>query len=619
MSDTSSKAAGWYDATQVLTPARPRLTFDLDVDVCVIGAGLAGLTAAREVAQRGWSVAVLEAGRVANAASGRNTGFVLPGFADDLDAMIERIGLDHTRQLWALSEDGVDYVRRTIEETAMPGVDPVPGWLHVSKTDNADDLRGEVERLRWIGADVEFWPVAQVREQLVNKRYFNAIHYRRAFHIHPLNYALGLASLAEAAGARIFAQTPAIAIDAAGVRKRIDTPDGRVRAAQVVLAGNVDLGALMPKLSATLLPVHTYVMVTEPLGPQLRDLIRYRGAVSDTNRADNHYRIVGDAGEERLQWSGRMRAWAADPRWTKRGLVADIRRNFPALGPVEVAHIWRGTLGRTIHRMPQIGEIERGVWLASGFGGHGLNTTAMAGDLIARGIVDGDQTWRLFAPYELVWAGGTLGSILAQSVYWWSRPFERMAQSLSRYRERAWIRRQAKQATRQAQQAARRAQQETRERSQQEAREQARLALAMPPPEPVPAAVAEVAAQSTPPAAVGAAMAPADIATPELAVPDTALPDPAAPASAPVETVPARVLPSQPEPAAESVPGGGDQPPRLDNGSSKEAASGSSKAVKRAVKSSPNRASAKPRKPRKPRQSRKPKTPLDSPPGVEPG
>jgi hypothetical protein len=109
---------------------------------------------------------------------------------------------------------------------------------------------------------------------------------------------------------------------------------------------------------------------------------------------------------------------------------------------IEIAHLWRGTLGRTIHRMPQVGEIERGVWLASGFGGHGLNTSAMGGDLVARGLVDNDQTWRLFAPYELVWAGGLLGSVLAQAIYWGSRPIERVGQGLARYRERARNRRQ---------------------------------------------------------------------------------------------------------------------------------------------------------------------------------
>ncbi len=447
MSEGETTAAGWYEATRVASPERARLNFDLDVDVCVIGAGLAGLTVAREVAQRGWSVAVLEANRVAWAASGRNTGFVLPGFGEHIDELVERVGLDHTKQLWGLSERGLDYVRFTIEDTGMPGVDPVPGWLQISKTDNGEDISAYVERLRWIGADVEAWPTERVREQLASRRYFNAVHFRRAFHIHPYNYALGLAALAEKAGARIFEETPAVSLDPAGVRKRIGTPNARVRAAHVVLAGNIHLGALMPRLAATLLPVTTFVLVTEPIGPVLHEVVRYRGAVSDTQRADNHYRIVG---ENRLQWSGRMRAWEADPRWVARGLIADIRRTFPELGKVAIAHLWRGTLGRTIHRMPQIGEIEPGLWLASGFGGHGLNTTAMGGELVARGIVEADQTWRLFAPYELVWAGGLLGSVLAQGIYWGSRPIERIEHGLARYREQARARKRARQAARNA-------------------------------------------------------------------------------------------------------------------------------------------------------------------------
>lgn len=424
--------ANWHETTWVPSRERSRLNFDLDVDVCVVGGGLAGLTVAYEVAKRGWSVAVLEAKRVGWAASGLNTGFVLPGHAEDVADMVERVGLDRTKELWALSEQGVDYVRRMIEQTGMPGVDPVPGWLYVSKTDNSAALRAQVETLRWIGAQAEFWPKERVREVLPNPRYFDATHVPNAFHIHPLNYTLGLAAVAEAAGARIFEETPATAIDPAGVRKRIDTPQGRVRADTVVLAGNVHLGPLMPQIAETLMPVSTFVLVTEPIA-NLHDVIRWRGAVSDGDRADNHYRIVGG---DRLQWSGRMRVWEADPRRFARALLRDIKRNFPALETVEAASVWRGTLGRTVHRMPQIGELERGLWLASGFGGHGLNTTAMAGELLARGIVDADQTWRLFAPYELVWAGGRLGRALVQTAYWVRNAGDAAAQAMSRRRER---------------------------------------------------------------------------------------------------------------------------------------------------------------------------------------
>jgi len=445
MSETEDVGPSWYAASAVEAPARPALNFDLDVDVCIVGAGLAGLTAAREIARRGWSVAVLESRRVGWAASGRNTGFVLPGFGEDLERIIERIGLDHAKQLWMLSEAGLDYVRRTIVETQMPGVTPIDGWLNVSKTDNQAGVFSFVERLRWLGANVEAWPTERVREVLPSRHYFQAAHYPDAFHIHPLNYTLGLARAAEAAGARIFENTQAIEIDPAGVRKRVVTNGARVRSPHVVLAGNLHVGGLVPRLAATLIPLTTYVLVTEPLGDKLREVVRTRGAVSDTTRADNHYRIVDG---DRLMWAGRVTTWESDPRWWVNGLARDIRRVFPDLGEVKIAHSWRGSLGLSIHRMPQIGEVQRGLWVTSGFGGHGLNTTAMAGELVARGIVENDQTWRAFAPYELVWAGGVLGRAAVQGLYWGRRPLQQLAHGYSRYREESRRRAAAKRAAR---------------------------------------------------------------------------------------------------------------------------------------------------------------------------
>lgn len=437
MSEPDEGHSNWYQATQVAAPQRQRLTFELDADVCVVGAGLAGLTLAREVARRGWSVVVLEAAQVGWAASGRNTGFVLPGFSEGIDDIIERIGLDHAKQLWQLSQGGVDYVRAAIADEAMPGVDPVDGWLHVSKSDAGRQTEAQVERLRWLGADVEFWAVERVRGVLPSDRYFSAAHFPRAFHIHPLNYILGLAAAAEKAGVRIFEDTPAVSIDPAGVRKRVQTPAAMVRATHVVLAGNVHLDSLMPRLAATLIPLNTYVMVTEPI-PALQETIRTRGAVSDTDRADNHYRIVGgdDPAAQRLMWSGHVTLNEIAPRKFARSLAASVTRIFPNLGEVKAAHVWSGTFGRTLHRMPQIGEIQPGLWVASGFSGHGINNTAMAGELIARGIVEKDDTWRLFAPYELVWAGGKAGRYVAKALYLGRRQKTLVQEALARERSR---------------------------------------------------------------------------------------------------------------------------------------------------------------------------------------
>jgi gamma-glutamylputrescine oxidase len=417
--DQSGYAPSWYTATAMPAPERAPLAADLDVDVCVVGAGLAGLTTAREIARSGWSVAVVEAGRIAWNASGQNCGFVLPGFGAGIHSIVERVGLDRARELWALSEAGLEYVRATVDETGMPGVEPVDGWLNVSKVDDADRV---IATLRLLGqglrAEVEGWASDRVRDVLKSDRYFNAIHFPRAFHLHPLNYALGLASAAEQAGARIYEHTPAMAIDPAGVRKRIETPHGRLRATHVVLAGNVHIGKLMPRVAATLLPIWTYLATTAPLGRRLHDAITYAGAVSDGERADNHYRIVDG---DRLLVSGRATMWESDPKRFAGELAADIARLYPQLGAVEIEHRWSGVLGRTIHGMPQIGELSPGIWLASGFGGHGFNTTAMAGNLIAHAIVDGDETWRLFVPFELIWAGGLTGRVAAQVGYWWSR------------------------------------------------------------------------------------------------------------------------------------------------------------------------------------------------------
>src|SRR5690348_14679904 len=148
-----------YAATAMAAPERSRLVYDLDVDACVIGGGLAGLTAARELARRGWSVALLEASRVAWSASGRNAGVVAPGFSERLDLIIERIGLERTRALWILAAGGVDYVRSTIRETQMAGVHPVDGWLVVQRIDNPERLFGEAELITGkLGSEVEVWP-----------------------------------------------------------------------------------------------------------------------------------------------------------------------------------------------------------------------------------------------------------------------------------------------------------------------------------------------------------------------------------------------------------------------------------------------------------------------------
>src|SRR5688572_18658258 len=153
----------WYAATMVAVPERTALSRDIDVDVCVVGAGLAGLTVAREAARRGWTVAVLDANSVASGASGRNAGFVSPGFAERIGAIVDRVGLPRARELWDLSDEGAEYIRAAVAD--MPGVNLRDGRLSVRRIDDAEAVIEHAAMLKVdFGADVEAWPTDQVRE-----------------------------------------------------------------------------------------------------------------------------------------------------------------------------------------------------------------------------------------------------------------------------------------------------------------------------------------------------------------------------------------------------------------------------------------------------------------------
>jgi glycine/D-amino acid oxidase-like deaminating enzyme len=424
-------------------PERARLSFDLDVDIAVVGAGLAGLTVAREAARLGASVAVLEGRHVGWNASGHQLGTVMPGYGVPLGDLIARIGFEDTSELWALSREGADYVRATATEELIPGIGMSEGALEVSNVEAGDQL---IARLQMLGEDfgteVEGWQVDRVRATLGTDHYFHGVYYPNAFQIDGRKYVHGLAALARRAGARIFEDTPVVSIDPSGIRKRIVTPSARLRASHIVLAGNVHLGAPLRRLSETLLPVWRYAAVTAPLGERLAETIAFQGSVTDSDGID-HFRVV-DGG--RLMWASPETTWAASPARFGPAIARRIRTIFPRLGRVEIAEVWGGAIGLTVHGMPQIGQLRKGLWVASGFGRQGLNTTAMAGQLIARSILWGDERWRLFSPFELVWAGGATGRIAGYAIGMWERGSAAAAGALARHRERARIKERIREA-----------------------------------------------------------------------------------------------------------------------------------------------------------------------------
>ena len=421
----------FYAATAVPSAPRQRLMQDIDTGVCIVGGGFAGLWTARAFARRGYDVAVLEAGTVAGQASGRNGGLVSAGYAARLSRIVERVGFEQAKALYALSRQGMDIVGAALAE-GIPGVDPVPGRLNVQRFDDLEGARRQADFLgEHFGHEMLLWPTERVRETLKTERYYQALHDADAFSVHPLNLALALAAEIEARGGRIFEQTRATGADLEGVRKWIETPNGRVRSQDVVFCGSAFIGAGFPMLARAILPVSTYMCATEPIPEKLQENIRYTGAVADTRRAGDYYRAAGD----RLLWGGRISTRAGTPRRLKKKLARDIARVYPALKGVGIEYAWSGVMGYAIHSMPQIGMLRPGAWVASGFGGHGLNTTAMAGELISTAIIDHDERWRQFIPFGLVWAGGALGRRTTQFVYWGMKAGDKYDEAKSKFKE----------------------------------------------------------------------------------------------------------------------------------------------------------------------------------------
>lgn len=422
----------YYAATSVPRSPRPRLVQDIDAGVCIVGGGLAGLWIGRALARRGYEVVVLEAGTVAGQASGRNGGFVSAGFAERLSRIVDRVGLVQAKLLYALSRRGMDIIGDMLAD-GTPGLDPMPGRLNVRRYDDADGARREADFLgEHFGHEMLVWPTERMRETLKTERYYQALHDADAFSIHPLNLALALAAEIEERGGRIFEQTIATGADLEGVRKWVATESGRVRAQEVVFCGSAFIGDGFPQLARAILPVSTYVGVTKPMPEQLKAAIGYAGGIADTRRAGDYYRVIGD----RLLWGGRISTRIGTPRRLGRRIARDIARVYPSLKDVEIEQAWSGVMGYAIHRMPQIGMLRPGAWVASGFGGHGLNTTAMAGELISTAIIDHDERWRQFIPFGLVWAGGGIGRPTTQFIYWGMQIRDKLDETYAKLKER---------------------------------------------------------------------------------------------------------------------------------------------------------------------------------------
>lgn len=420
----------WYAATRDSAPARAPLAGTVEAEVAIVGGGFAGLHLARLLAQQGRSVALLERHRIGWGASGRNGGFVSAGFAESSSVLLRRLGHEPARALYQASQAGVQLVEDSLRELQRPDLLMGRGQLTCCRSAQAPSFADEVHALSAaLGAHFEPWTNTQLHGVLRSARYHEAIHDPQAFQIHPLNFSLALAADVATRGGRVFEASPAGAVRREGGGWVVEAASGQVRARHVVLAGNADLGPLHGRLQRAVLPVATYVAVTEPLGPALKALVSWPGAITDTRRACDYFRVVDGS---RLLWGGRITTDTREPR----GLRAFMRRHilavFPELGEVRIAHAWPGIMGYALHKMPFIGQLEPGLWVSSAYGGHGVGQTATGALLLARAITAGDDEWRRFEAFPLRWTGGPLGRAGTQAAYWWMQARDRWDEARSR-------------------------------------------------------------------------------------------------------------------------------------------------------------------------------------------
>jgi gamma-glutamylputrescine oxidase len=417
----------YYSRTLAAGSEYPRLGGFRSAEVCVVGGGLAGLTAAIELARGGRSVVLLEANRVAWGASGRNGGFVSPGYAARQAQILRRVGPDHAKTLYRLSMEGVEIVADNIRQLRIADANPIPGILRAVRTDQSAALQAfRDEQQQEFGRTLRYLSRDEVGQLLVSTKYYGALLDENSFHFHPLNYAQGLAHEIVRLGGQVYEGSAVSDVELQRTPKRLRTAAGEIEAQTVVFAGGGYTDRILPALRRAYLPIATYMMLTDSARPLIAEAIRTRAAVSDGRRAGDYYRLVD--GGERILWGGRITTRRTDPRDIAALLRKDMISTYPQLGGLKTEIAWSGLMSYARHLMPQIGRLSPDIWYCTGFGGHGMNTTAIGGRVVAEGIQDKNDRYRLFAPFSLAWNGGPFGVAAAQLTYWSYRGLDRYSE-----------------------------------------------------------------------------------------------------------------------------------------------------------------------------------------------
>ncbi|AWX99008.1 oxidoreductase [Marinomonas primoryensis] len=375
----------YYEATAKNVRDRPQLVGDHSADICIIGGGFTGASAALHLAEAGYQVILLEANEIGWGASGRNGGQICQGHNMGHVDMVSKVGKETADLLWQTSIDSVTMVKDLITKYQID-CDLTAGVLHVaSKSRHADEIKEEVHYKRSIlqYEGVDFLDAKAVSDKLGTDRYYGGEWYKEGAHIHPLNFALGLAKAAEAYGAKLY-DNSAVLEYLDGKNPEVMTAKGRVKCRYLLFACNGYLGHLNGPAARKIMPINNFIIATEPLPEAVADRINPdRIAVADSKFVVNYYRLSRD---RRMLWGGGENYSQRFPKdiagFVKKHMVA----TYPELGDYHIDYAWGGTLAITLNRMPHIARQQENIFVAHGYSGHGVAMATYAGAIFAKAV-----------------------------------------------------------------------------------------------------------------------------------------------------------------------------------------------------------------------------------------
>ncbi|MFC3283547.1 NAD(P)/FAD-dependent oxidoreductase [Litchfieldella rifensis] len=410
--------ASYYAASANPSPQRPSLSGEVVCDVCVVGAGFTGISSALHLAEKGLKVVVLEAARVGFGASGRNGGQIVNSYSRDMDVIEAKYGEQTARALGDMAFEGNRIIRERVARYDI-ACDLKDGNLFAAC--NARQMQSLVEHKalweRYGNDQLELLEGPEYRREVGSDRYVGALVDHSGGHLHPLNLVLGEAAAFESLGGIIYEQSPVVEL-IHGEPVRLRTRQGAVCADRVVLAGNAYMHKLIPQLEGKAMPCGTQIVTTEPLEESLaKALLPGDMAVEDCNYLLDYFRLSAD---RRLIYGGGVNYGGQDPANIEGVVRPKLETTFPQLEGVRIDYAWSGNFLLTLNRLPQFGVLNRNVYYAQGYSGHGVTCSHLAGRLIAEIMCGRAERFDAFAGLpHLPFPGGRLLRVPFSAVGAW--------------------------------------------------------------------------------------------------------------------------------------------------------------------------------------------------------